>query len=318
MPIVDMKLEDLKNYQGINPCPKDFEEYWERALQEMKGTLPALELIPAKFQVPYAECYDLFFTGVKGARIHAKYLKPKHLEGKHPVLLQFHGYSANAGEWNDKLQYVALGFSVFAMDCRGQGGLSEDMGERKGNTLQGHIIRGLDDKSDQLLYRDIFLDSAQLAGIAFDMPDTEESKVYAMGYSQGGALTLACAALEPRIAKLAPVYPFLSDFKRVWEMDLMKDAYLELSQYFRLFDPTHEREWEIFERLGYIDVQNLVPRIKGEVLFTTGLMDTICPPSTQFAAFNKITALKKHIIYPDFGHEYLPGLNDSILQFFIN
>jgi cephalosporin-C deacetylase len=192
------------------------------------------------------------------------------------------------------------------------------VGGVSGNTLQGHIIRGLDDAPDKLLYRDIFLDAVELAGIAFDMPDIDESSVYAMGYSQGGGITLACAALEPRISKLAPVYPFLCDYKRIWEMDLLKDAYLELKQYFRLFDPTHEREQEIFERLGYIDVQNLVPRIKGQVLFATGLMDTICPPSTQFAAYNKITAVKKHIIYPDFEHEFLPELNDKILQFFIN
>ena len=38
-----------------------------------------------------------------------------------------------------------------------------------------------------------------------------------------------------------------------------------------------------------------------------GLMDTICPPSTQFAAYNKITAKKSLVIYPDFGHEGLPG-----------
>ena len=49
-----------------------------------------------------------------------------------------------------------------------------------------------------------------------------------MGGSQGGALTIACAALEPRVKKLAPVFPFLSDYRRVWEMDLAKDAYAEL------------------------------------------------------------------------------------------
>lgn len=317
MPIVDMSLEDLKKYNGINPCPEDFEEYWRKAKRELKDIEPKIELTPAQFQVPFCECYDLYYTGVKGARIHAKYLKPKESKGKHPALLQFHGYSSNSGDWNDKLQYVALGFSVFAMDCRGQGGFSQDVGGIKGNTLQGHIIRGIDDEPDQLLYRDIFLDAAQLARIAFDMEDIDNQKVYACGYSQGGGITLACAALEPRISKLAPVYPFLCDYKRVWEMDLLKDAYIEIKQYFRLFDPIHEREDAVFKKLGYIDVQNLVSRIKGKVLFTTGLMDTICPPSTQYAAYNKIQAPKEHIIYPDFGHEQLPQLNDRILQFFM-
>jgi cephalosporin-C deacetylase len=46
-----------------------------------------------------------------------------------------------------------------------------------------------------------------------------------------------------------------------------------------------------------------------------GLMDTICPPSSQFAAYNKITATKSMTIYPDFGHEGLPGHSDRIFEF---
>ena len=46
-----------------------------------------------------------------------------------------------------------------------------------------------------------------------------------------------------------------------------------------------------------------------------GLMDTICPPSSQFAAFNKIRAPKELVIYPDFGHEGLPQMQDRVFQF---
>ena len=88
-----------------------------------------------------------------------------------------------------------------------------------------------------------------------------------------------------------------------------------MREYFRRFDPRHERKTEIFTRLGYIDVQHLANRIRGEVLMAVGLMDTICPPSTQFAAYNKITAKKSYVIYPDFAHESLPGNNDAIFQF---
>jgi cephalosporin-C deacetylase len=317
MPMIDMPIEKLRDYYGINPCPKDFDEYWDKALEDMRAVNPEIEMIPAKFQVPFAECFDMYYTGVRGARIHVKYCRPKNTLEKHPAVLHFHGYSANSGDWNDKLQYVALGFSVFAMDCRGQGGLSEDVGGVIGTTLNGHIVRGLDDIPGNLLFRHIFLDTAQLASIVMTMSDIDEKQVYTVGGSQGGALALVCSALEPRINKIVSVYPFLSDYKRVWEMDLAKDAYAELKAYFRRFDPRHEREEEVFTKLGYIDVQNLVKRIKGKVLFATGLMDNICPPSTQFAAFNKITAPKKHVIYPDFGHEWLPDFNDMAIQFFI-
>lgn len=313
--LIDMSLQELKKYQGINPRPHDFDEYWDKALEEMRFIDPEVELVPAKFQAPCAECFHLYFTGVGGARVHAKYLRPKNSNKPHPAVLMFHGYSGNSGSWSDKLNYVANGFSVAALDCRGQGGLSQDVGGVKGNTFRGHIIRGLDDSPEKLLFRNIFLDTAQLAKIVMDMPEVDENRVGALGGSQGGGLTLACAALEPGIKRLAPVYPFLCDYKRVWEMDLAKDAYQELKDYFRLFDPTHAREDEVFTTLGYIDVQHLAKRIKGEVLMAVGLMDTVCPPSTQFAAYNKITAPKEMVIYPDFGHEWLAGFDDMTFEF---
>ena len=313
--MIDMPLEDLKKYNGINPRPDDFDEYWDRALGEMHAVDPQVELVPSEFQAPFAECFDLYFTGVKGARIHALYARPKGDKGPHPAVLQFHGYTGNAGDWAEKLSYVGMGFSVAALDCRGQGGLSEDVGGVLGNTLHGHIIRGLDDEKEKLLYRDIFLDTAQLAGIVMNMPEVDADRVGAMGGSQGGALTLACASLEPGIRKLAPIYPFLCDYKRVWELDLAVEAYVGIRDYFSRFDPTHARANEIFTKLGYIDVQHLVRRIKGDVLMGTGLMDKICPPSTQFAAYNKINSKKDMVIYPDFGHEWLPGFSDRTFTF---
>jgi cephalosporin-C deacetylase len=315
VPIVDMPLAELKRYDGVSPCPTDIDEYWENALSGMRALDPKVELIPSDFQTSFAECFDLYFTGVRDARIHAKYLRPRNFTGKHPAVLQFHGYTVNSGDWSDKLNYVAAGYSVAALDCRGQGGFSEDVGGVKGNTFHGQIIRGLDDKKENLLFRQIFLDTAELASIVMSFAEVDENRIGAMGGSQGGGLTLACAALEPRIKRLAPVYPFLCDYKRVWEMDLVKDAYQEIRDYFRLFDPLHKREEEVFNKLGYIDLQNLVKRIKGEVLFTTGLMDTICPPSTQFAAYNKIQSPKRMVLYPDYGHENLPGNNDEIYSF---
>ncbi len=315
MPLVDMSLAELYTYQGRNPRPTDFDAYWDHALAEMKAQDADVELVPHTMTAPFAEAFDLYFTGVGGARVHAKYVRPKQAAQPHPAVLMFHGYTGSSGEWTDKLNYVAQGYSVAALDCRGQGGQSQDTGGTCGNTHNGHIIRGLDDTPDKLLYRHIFLDCAQMAGIVMDFPEVDGARVGATGGSQGGALTLACVSLEPRVKKAAPVFPFLCDYLRVWEMDLAVGAYAELKSYFRMFDPTHERKDETFNKLGYIDCQFLAPRIKAEIMMGVGLMDTICPPSTQFAAFNKITAKKSLVIYPDFGHEGLPGHSDRVWEF---
>jgi cephalosporin-C deacetylase len=314
--LVDLPLDQLKMYRGRTPRPADFDAYWDRALAEMRAVDANVELVPHDIGADAgAECFDLWFTGVRGARIHAQYLRPKGGKGRHPGVVEFHGYSGNAGEWTSKLRWTSLGFSVAAMDCRGQGGQSEDVGGVKGMTYKGHIVRGLDGVPDDMLMRHIFLDTAQLAGIVMGMPEVDPARVGCTGGSQGGGLTLACAALEPRIKRAFPIYPFLCDYQRVWEMDLAKDAYDELRYWFRMFDPLHEREAEVFTRLGYVDNQHLAPRIRGEVKMAVGLMDTICPPSTQFAAYNRMSCPKSLLVYPDFGHEGLPWIGDRAVEF---
>ena len=54
MPQVDMPLEKLKTYEGRNPKPADFDQYWDKAIAEMKATNANLELKPAEFKTPAA------------------------------------------------------------------------------------------------------------------------------------------------------------------------------------------------------------------------------------------------------------------------
>jgi cephalosporin-C deacetylase len=319
MPLIDKPLNELRDYAGRNPRPADFDAYWDEALRELAATDPDPLLVPStRLAVRSAECFDLWFTGVGGARVYAQYLRPRVRTERCPAVLQFHGYAGHAGDWAGKLAYTSEGFCIAAMDCRGQGGRSEDPGGVKGTTLRGHIVRGLDDPDPRkLAFRQIFLDTAQLARVVAALPEVDPGRLGAMGGSQGGGLTLACAALVPGLKRAAPVFPVLCDYQRVWEMDLAKDAYDELRYYFRSFDPLHAGEEAAFKRLGYVDCQHLAPRIRAEVLMFTGLMDTICPPSSQFAAYNKIESPKRMIIYPDFTHENLPGCSDETLNFLL-
>lgn len=316
MPIVDMPLEQLYTFSGRNERPEDIDEYWDRSIKEMEALGTACELVPAEYHFPNAECYDLYFTGMGGARIHCRFARPAKIEGKIPAVCIFHGYSGGLHSFASLMSYVAAGFAAVQMDCRGQGGPSEDTIPVKGNTYHGQIIRGLDDPDlDKLYFRNVFLDAAQIARIMMAFDFVDETRVGAFGGSQGGGLTLACAALTPKLNRAAPQMPFLCDYRRVWEMDLDVAAYSELREYFRHTDPLHKREKEVFTKLGYIDNQHIAHRIKAKVKMFTGLIDTVCPPSTQFAAYNKITSEKSVVIYPDFAHEGCPGCEDMTMQF---
>lgn len=315
MPLVDMPIKELLEYKGCSPCPKDIDEYWDLALAEMNALDPKAEFIKKEYPSKIADMYELYYTGTKNARIYAKVAIPKNAEDKMPAVLMFHGLSGESSDWCDLLKYASQGYVVAFMDVRGQGGLSEDVGGVSGTTFTTPFTRGIEGDKHDLLMRDVYLDTALLAKIIMGLDCVDETRVGVTGGSQGGGLSVACACLVPGIKKCAPWHPYLSDYKRVYEMDLNVGAYEGLKYYFRHFDPTHAREAEIFERLGYIDIQNLAKRMKAELLMFTGLMDTICPPSTQFAMYNKVTSKKNVVFYPEWGHEGYKGSNDLAFEF---
>lgn len=79
--------------------------------------------------------------------------------------------------------------------------------------------------------------------------------------------------------------------------------------------PPTRMNQEFFERLGYIDLQNHASAIRAQVFWQTGLMDTLCPPSAQFSAYNKLTGRKEMKLYPEYGHEQIPYTNDTVFSF---
>ena len=313
MPLrVDMQLNQLKEYYGSSIEPLDIKEFWNKAKEELLSLNLDIKMVKNSFETPYCECFDLYFTGVEKANIHVKYLKPKKVptDSKIPAILEFHGYGGSSKDWTYKLPYVACGIAVFSMECRGQLGESTDSFGELNNFRTCNLTRGIK-TPENLYYKKVFLDALQLSSIVKSFDFIDETRIGTMGYSQGGGIALAVAALDSQIKSVFAVYPFLSDYYRCWNMDTGA-AYEDIKNYFRQKDPQHLYEKELFHNLGYIDIQNLASWIKADVTMTTGLMDKVCPPSSQFACYNKITSPKRHLIFPEYGHEdMLVGLQDE-------
>jgi len=143
----------------------------------------------------------------------------------------------------------------------------------------------------------------------------DDNNLAVFGGSQGGALSLVAAALNQKIKRVAVIYPFLSDFKRVLEVGDKDEPYDELFRYFKFSDPMHVTEDTILKTLSYIDVKNMAHRINASVKLFTGLEDQICFPSTQFAMFNRLKCDKDLFLLPEYGHEEMHvHVNDMIFN----
>ncbi|KAF1296414.1 acetylesterase [Enterococcus sp. JM4C] len=313
-----IQLDEWKNYQGLGKKPANFDTFWETQLKKMEETGLDYELVPFDLASSVADAYHLYFTGVGGAKVHCQLLLPKNKKGKHKGLIQFHGYHTNSGDWQDKIGWVAEGFVVLAMDARGQGGLSEDNSQTAGTVTKGLIIRGVEEGPENLYYVRVFLDTAKATKILMSLEEVDEENIYAQGASQGGGLTIACAALVPEIKKVIATYPFLSDYRKAYQMGAQTSAFEEIPYWFQFRDPLHEQEEEFFNTLEYIDIQHLAPRIQADVYWLMGLQDTIVPPETQLATYNKILSQKSLYTLPEYGHEYLPKISDQLRHVFLD
>jgi cephalosporin-C deacetylase len=76
--------------------------------------------------------------------------------------------------------------------------------------------------------------------------------------------------------------------------------YVEIAFYLK----AHRNKIEtVYNTLTYFDGIHLAPKITARTLFSVGLMDNTCPPSTVFAAYNRLKAKKEINIYNFNNHE---------------
>lgn len=317
MPVTEQEIRRLGDYVGATPAPADFDAFWSKRMAEADRVPLDFAVTPSEIP-PFHTCeyLDLWFRGMGGAQLYAKYVKPRAARPV-PLVLQFHGYPGASRSWLEQSSFAGMGCALLAMDCPGQGGYSQDLGGYQGTTVTGHLVAGLDGEAKDMYYVRLYQDICLLCRIARELEGIDLDRVYINGASQGGGLGIVCAALNPELPRKAAIlYPFLSDFEKVWELGRDEIAYEGLRYYSRWFDPDGSRREEMFTKLGYIDAHNFAHLIRCEVLFGTGLADNICPPITQFSVYNRLTCPKRHVIFPEFTHEEIQAFDDMIITFF--
>ena len=155
-------------------------------------------------------------------------------------------------------------------------------------------------------YRRVFTDAARAIAAARTHPGVDPSRVAVTGKSQGGGISIAAASLVPDVAAVMTDVPFLADFPRAITIT-DHDPYTEIARYLKAHRDHTER---VLRTLGYFDAVNLGRRAVAPALFSVGLMDVICPPSTVYGAFNTYGGPKDIVEYPFNDHEGGAGFHD--------
>ncbi len=131
-------------------------------------------------------------------------------------------------------------------------------------------------------YRRVFTDGVRTVELARQHLAIDSNRIAVTGVSQGGGIAIAVAGLDPSVNVVMPDVPGLCGYRRATEV-VDSTPYSEISNYLK----THRDKIEtVFNTLNYFDDINLRTRARASALFSVGLMDEICPPSTIYAAYN--------------------------------
>lgn len=282
--------EPEKIVSPADPQP-DFAEFWQRAKDELAGVDPQYKLIRIdSLCTEKQNVYLVEMRSLGNALIRGWYRVPVK-PGRYPAIMQVQGYSSVMVP-----SYVNYGDDVigFGLNIRGHGNSTDDVNPG----FPGYILTNLEDK-EKYIYRGAYMDCVRAVDFLCSRPEVDASCIAVEGASQGGALTFATAALNnDRIAVCAPQVPFLSDFR-----DYFRVANWPGNEFIELVEQKKALTWDqAYYTLSYFDIKNLAHMIKAPLLMGVGLMDEVCPPHINFAAYNLVTAEKKYIVYPSAGH----------------
>lgn len=300
MASVDWPYEVLVNYRPEPTAATDFDAFWDQALEESERIPLQPEFVEVPDALPLARVWDVAFDGVDGVRVHGWFVTPRQVERPLPAVVQFIGYSGGREYPHLLAAHVLNGFCAFIMDSRGQGGSTGMRLDTSFGGERGFITHGILDPL-QYYFRAFYLDTVRAVQAVAERPEVDAARIAAIGGSQGGALTIACASLSSQVAAMAPDVPWLSHFRRAVEVAV--GPYGEITAFFKRYPEQIE---PAFLTLSYFDNLNLVRRTRvSHAYYSVGLWDDICPPSTVYASYNHLPpAVEKGIeVYPYNGHE---------------
>jgi cephalosporin-C deacetylase len=300
MPLFDFSIDKLREYLPERTEPADFDEFWAGTLSEVRAHPLDAQFEPYDNGLATIETFDVTFSGWNGERVRGWLQLPRGRSGPLPCVVEFIGYGGGRGLPTDHLLYSSAGYAHFVMDSRGQSGA--DTGDANatpsGPQTSGFMTDGVLDPNTYY-YRRIMSDVVRAIEAARSHSAVASDRIVVAGGSQGGGLTLAAAGLVPDVVGAMPDVPFLCHYRRATEIT-DKNPYGEIAVFCQRRPQFVET---VFNTLSYFDGVNFAARANATALFSVGLMDDVCPPSTVYAAYNHYAGPKDITIWPYNAHE---------------
>lgn len=286
----------------LTPMPADFGKFWEKTLSTARKEKLNPEITPLpKYSTDKVDVFLVKLNvGPDGRNMYGYMTKPKD-GGKHPVL--FCPPGAGSKKIEPTTFYSEQGFIYMNINihsgCNPE--LDEAAYEAARKIADDYNRNGIESK-ETFYYRGVYAGCSRCVDFLCSLPEWDGINAGVTGGSQGGALSIVTAALNPKVTFCAPFYPALCDV-----LGFRHGRAGGWPKYWRGREEAAGAE----KTLEYYDVVNFARTVKCPVFFSFGYNDDTCSPTSTFAAYNEIKAEKTLRTTPTSGHWRFPETNDE-------
>ena len=295
--------------ESFTPMPKDFEQFWQKALKEARK-------IP--FEAEYRDIPDATNDQFVTKLVRVRVGKDKWMQGYltkprsgslsiggrgFPIVLCPPGAGSkkiSPSDYFPKQGCIYLKIEIHDNDQLLPDAEYDQMRQEKSD---GYMRRGMASK-DTYYYKDVYVGCARMVDFLCSLPEWDGKNVFVTGGSQGGALTIVTAALNEKVTLCAPFYPALCDLTGF--LHQRAGGWPKFFAGFYSDGKTDIPNEQAVETLQYFDVVNFARILRVPTFMSWGYNDDTCSPTSVWAAWNAITAPKQNDITPSSGHWRFP------------
>lgn len=292
------------------PVPDDFDQFWADQKKQLAEVPPDAKLTPVEQPDATIACFDVQVACLGGAPVSGYLGMPKDAKPKSlPAILWVHGAGVRSSVLGSAVKGAQEGMLSMDINAHGipNGKPAEFYGDLAAGRLKDYRHDGRESR-ETVYFRGMFLRLQRAIDFLTSRPEWDGNTLVVTGHSQGGGQSLAAGGLDERVTMIAAGVPAICDHTG--------RAAGRVNGWPKLVPtgPDGKPDPTILEASRYVDAVNFAGRCRADAVMSVGFIDTVCPPSSCYAAYNLLKGRKEVINEPLMGHAAPAHIHDAFFQ----
>jgi cephalosporin-C deacetylase-like acetyl esterase len=291
------------------PVPDDFDAFWSGMKQKLAAVPVAPKLVSVPSPIKDVESFDVTAPAL-GLQISGYMAKPIGAKPKSlPIILTVHGAGVSNSSLGGSASWASKGFIAMDMNAHGlpNGLPAKHYADLKVGAMKDYRYENKNDR-EKAYFTGMMLRLVRAIDVLTAQPEWDGKHVIVFGSSQGGYQAIAAAGLDARVTYFAAGVPAGCDHS-----GMLVNRIAGWPKIVPVVDG--KPDMSVLETYRYIDCMNFATRTKAAgCFFTVGFIDSTCPPTSVYSAYNQLTIPKE--IYNDIpsGHSHSQAARDGMVK----